>query len=108
MKEPLRRLTNERLPMKMTFRLSKMIKQMDAELETLEDARISLIKELGTEDEQGGVSVKPENVETFQKEYMELVNEDIEIDSDPLDIDDFPDVKITTQDMMLLTPIFEE
>lgn len=111
MKDALRRLSEERIPLKTAFKLNKLINVVDDNLQIIEDQRIKLVNKLGTEDKDGSVSIDAKDtnaIQTFQKEYMELMDEKIELDFDLLVISELPDVKLSTQDMLKLASLFKE
>ncbi len=108
MKEPLGRLTNEQLPLKLAFRLNKLVRNMDTNLTEIEEARVGLVKKLGVENAEGGIEIPKDKIPQFQNEFVELMNEEVEIDFTPFNIDDFANAKVTTQDMLKMSIIFEE
>lgn len=89
--EIIRKLTQQSLPVKLAFRFLALTKQLDEQLKTFEEARISLIKKYGEELEDGGFSVKPENVQEFSVEMNELLNEEISIEFTRINVESFPD-----------------
>lgn len=110
MKDPLKRLISEKIPMKSAFRLNKLIKAVEGELDNIEAARIALIKELGKplENDPDNFTVPPEVVPEFQKKYTEFLQETVEIEFTPIDLESFGDVEITTNDMYALDKLFTE
>lgn len=107
MKEPLGRLSNEKLPLKVAFKLSKVIKEIDQNLTDIHNQREKLFKELAVE-EEGQLSIPPESVDEFNSQWGELLGVEIDLSLDVLSFDDLPDVQLTTQDMLKLSVIFEE
>jgi len=107
MKEPLARLTNEQLPLKIAFRLNKLIKALDENLNIIESERVKLVQKLGEQNTEGNVQVPKDKIPQFQEEYVELLNEEVEIEFTPFDLEKFENVKITTQDMLKLEVLFE-
>ena len=108
MKDPMSRLTNEKLPLRVAFKLNKMIRVFDENLQVIEEERVKLVKALGEESDDGTMKVPKDNLEEFQKQYVELMMEEVEVDVIGFSIDDFGDAKVTTQDMLKLDAIFEE
>jgi len=109
MKEPLARLTNEQLPLKLAFKLNKLVRNMDENLTVIEEERVKLVKKLGVENkETGSVEIPKDKIPQFQEEFVELMSEEVEIDFTPFSVDDFANAKVTTQDMLKLSLLFEE
>lgn len=108
MKDPLSRLTNETLPMKIAFKLNKLVRLFDENLQVIEEERVKLVKSLGEVNDEGSVHVPKEKMEEFQKQYVELMVEEVEVPFEKFNLDDFSNAKITTQDMLKLDKIFEE
>ena len=111
MKEPLGRLSNEKLPIKIAFKLSKVIKAIDEHLNDINTQRESLFKDLsveGKDDQKGQLVIPPENVDEFNKQWGELLGVEVELDFKPISFDDLPDVQLSSQDMLKLSLIFED
>jgi len=108
MKEPLGRLTNEQLPLKLAFKLNKLVRDMDSNLTVIEEERVKLVKKLGVENDDGAVEIPKDKIPQFQNEFVELMNEEVDINFEAFKIDDFEHAKVTTQDMLKLAIIFEE
>ena len=111
MKEPLGRLSNEKLPLKIAFKLAKAIKELDQQLTDINDHRQKLFTELsveGKDDMKGQLVIPPENIDEFNKQWGELLEVEVELGFQPMSFDDLPDVEMSTQDMLKLAPIFEE
>lgn len=108
MKEPLGRLTNEQLQLKIAFKLNKIVRIFDENLQAIEAERIKLVKSLGEEGEDGNMQVPKDKMAEFQTQYVELMVEEVEVPFEPFNVNDFANAKITTQDMLKLAAIFEE
>ena len=109
MKESLGRLTNEPLPLKIAFKLNKLVRNMDVNLTVIEEERVKLVKKLGVENkETNAVEIPKDKIPQFQEEFVELMNEEVEIDFEPFKIDDFANAKVTTQDMLKMSMLFED
>lgn len=111
MKEPLGRLSNEKLPLKIAFKLSKVIKAIDEHLTDINTQRENLFTDLaveGKDDQKGQLVIPQENVDEFNKQWGELLGVEVEVNFDPVSFDDLPDVQLTPQDMLKLSLIFED
>jgi hypothetical protein len=103
----LRHLADQALPLKISYRLSKFIKKVTEELTSIEQQRIKLVNQFGDEDkEKGMTTVSPEKEPEFQKMFTDFLNENIDIDIDPIKISDIENVKLSVVDIFNLDKIF--
>ena len=89
--EIMRKLTQQSLPVKLAYRFLSLTKQLDSHLKTFEEARVALIKKYGEAQEDGGFSVKQENIQAFSEEMNELLTEEISVEFQRISIESFPD-----------------
>jgi len=100
-KEALSKILDQELPIKTSFKLTKLVKFLDPELKNIEDHRIKLIKKYGEETEEGEVAVKGiDNIRQFNTEFSSLLDEEIEIDFEPIPIDSLEKVVLNAADVM--------
>ena len=106
----LQKLTDKELPLKISFRLLKFLRDCSEEMEILEKARIKLVEKYSEEKKEGSndIKVSEENKDKFQEEFSILLNEQIEINYDPISVDDLGDIKISTNDLIPMQKIFKE
>lgn len=107
MKDPLINLLDKEIPIKAAWKLNRLIKGFDKELGEIEEFRISLVQKLGETGENGQVQVPQEKMEQFVTEFNELLNQEVEIEFDPIDVDVFGDISVSAKDMMVLEKIFK-
>lgn len=77
------------LPISVSYRLSKMIKQIDSEYEIFEEKRKQMIEKYCTLNEDG-TAYNPnsnEDAKKLDEEYAELMNLEVEINADKINID---------------------
>ncbi len=104
------RLTDKELPIKISFRLLKLLKSCSGEIETLEKSRIKLVKkyaEEGSEDKQE-FKVADEKKNEFQEEFNILLGEEVEIDFEPIGIEELGEISLATNDLISLQKIIKE
>ena len=102
------KLTQQELPVKVSFRLLSLIKQLDEKLKAFEDSRVTLIKKYGENLEDGGFKVKDENLEVFQSDLNELLTEEIELDFVSIDINSLPDsISLSMAELGQIEWVFE-
>jgi len=88
-KEILTRLANTDLPIKTSYSLSKLIKLLNEEYNSIEECRTRLVTKYGDESDEGSIRVLPgtENFNKFIKEYADFMNTEIEINMNKIDVD---------------------
>jgi hypothetical protein len=105
----LQKLTDKELPIKVSFRLYKFLKDSSAEMETLEKARVKLVEKYAEPKEEGKeMKVADENRDKFQEEFSGLLGEEVEIAFDPISIEDLGDIAMSTNDLIPMQKIFKE
>jgi len=103
------KLTEKELPIRVSYRLLKFLKQCSEEMETLEKARVKLVEKYSEETEnKDSMKVSEENTPKFQEEFAALMEEEVEIDFTPIKINELGDIKVSTNDLMPLQRILEE
>ena len=106
------KLTNKELPIRISYRLLKLLKSCSEEMETLEKSRIKLIKKYSSDkkDDKGKeeMVVSDENKDKFQEEFTSLLEEEVKIDFTPIAIKDLGEITFTTNDLMSLQKIIKE
>jgi len=107
--EPLAKLADKELNVRISYRLGKLLKVIGKELQELETNRIKLIKKYGTpkDDAKGQQEYKIEddNKDKFIKDFNELLQEEIKVDFSPICLDQLKDIKLTPVDVMRLEGI---
>ena len=82
-KEPLRKLLEEKLPVKSSYGLAKLASKLDPQLGVIEKVRQGLIQTYGEKDpdnpQQIKVSSQSEGFPKFAEEYGELMAKEVEI-----------------------------
>lgn len=107
MKDPLISLLDKEIPIKAAWKLNRLIKGFDKELGEIEEFRVSLVQKLGVMGDNGQVSVPQEKMEQFITEFNELLNQEVDVEFEPVDIDIFGDLNVSAKDLMVLEKIFK-
>jgi molybdopterin converting factor small subunit len=94
----LSKIITQDLPIKQAFRLSRLAKSVDTEMQELETQRVALVKKYGEKDESGNVSVKGK-LQEFIDEFNELLKEEVEISFIPINLNDVGDIKLSAMDI---------
>jgi hypothetical protein len=112
----LRDLSNKQLKSKVAFRVARLLREVQAESETFEAARINLVKLYAAKDENGEIKtdengntyIEQDKIEEFNKELRDLLDNTITINGDKLSLDDLGDETFTPQQMLSFSAFLEE
>ena len=111
MQRGLATITQMSLPIRTSYRVSKLLTSCNQEMVNVEKAREELVKRFSVKnpDKPGELQVTPENEEKFREEFAQLLQEEVEIDFTPIDISDFgEDIKITPMELASLSKIIKD
>lgn len=113
----------EKISVKLGYRVTKVIKKVEPEVKSANEAQLALLKKYGTpimeevpgEKKEGeepkmqesGRYDLGENVEVFEKEYDEFLKQELELDVLPLPLSDLEDLKLTVREINSLDPFIE-
>jgi seryl-tRNA synthetase len=104
------KLLNKELPVKTAYRLGRLSKALQSELDQFNLTRNNLIKKYGKE-KDGQYQIDPDDktaLEKFNAEIEELLAVDIKIDNyDPITVDELGEIKISPIDMSNLSVFFK-
>lgn len=106
--ETLRKLNQERLSLKVAFKLKGISKKVDDELNKYNELRITVLEKFGDRDENGNLVLLEDgsvqllkNTDNFVKELNDLLNLEIELDT--IDINSLDnDLKMSVEELMYL------
>ncbi len=102
----IRALQEVKLPVKISYRIKRLVDRLQSPLKTYEEKRNELVKEFGDEQEDKTFAVKdPEKLKLFMAKFNELVQVEEEIEFEKIKIDDLGDVKVEAR--LLVDFIFE-
>lgn len=112
----LRELSNRQLKSKVAFRVARLLREVQAESETFETARVNLVKLYAAKDENGEIKtdengntyIEQDKIEEFNKELRDLLDNTITINGDKLSLDDLGDETFTPQQMLSFSAFLEE
>jgi uncharacterized lipoprotein YehR (DUF1307 family) len=107
------KLAEKELSIRVAYRLSKLLKECAEEMETLEKLRVKLVEKYAKKSEDNEepnkeIKVADENIEKFQIEFASLLNEEVDIDFEPISMQDLGDIQMTTNDLLNLSKIIKE
>lgn len=109
MEAPLTKLLEQKLPIKCSYKLSKILKLISKELGDLEDARQTLIRTHGEVSEDSITITDSDKLLAFNQEFSDLLKEEVEFDYDPISIDMLGDnTELTVAEVTVLSVLFED
>jgi hypothetical protein len=108
------RLSNEKLPVKLAYRVARLMKVVQVELDDFHKQRIVLVKQYGatrpTTEEERAIhgteitEVTPDRMVEFRQDVDDLADEKVTLEREPLKLEDnFP--AITPADLIALGPL---
>lgn len=111
----LNELLGLKLPLKIAYKISKLVNKVQSELDIFTQERNKLIKEMGhqTNVETDEWTVLPENLSKFQEELKKLGEIEVSLDFSPgkplekVKVEDLGDVAISSGDLVALDWLFE-
>ena len=111
-------LAGKNLPVKIAYWVGKTIKKIASEYRDLEESRQKLCMKYCEKDADGKPALKKDeagkdifdisDMATFNSELMELFNMEVEINFNPIALDQISDIKIDPVTMMKLDKFIEE
>ncbi len=109
----LSRIVDQKLPIRMAFRFTRLIRELNKEWTSLEKLRDGLIKQHGEQVEggaDGSFTVPPANREAFFLEFQELLAETVEVEWDLVSIEEpgLSELQLSVKDLSVLGWLFTE
>lgn len=103
-KPSLDKILNKEFPLKVSYKLSKLVHRINEELKFFEESRSKLLKKYADgekPDENGNIKIPVENSEKFAEKFNELLSINIQINEDVIvDINQLPDnIELSPIDM---------
>lgn len=94
--EVLIKLSKSELPVALAYKLAKVMKPISSELVELEDFRKKLVMKYGVQQEDGMITVPPENIEKFVEELNPLLNEEVDLPFEKINGSSLPETLTLT------------
>ena len=112
----LRKLAGESLRGRTAFQISKLLKKLEEELDLFNKTRVEIIKKYGEKDDNGelktddngNVKIVEESASVFNQEMLDLLNQEIEINANPIALDDLENINFTPAEITILIPFIQE
>ena len=97
----LTKLTNQNFSGAATFKIARLLRSLDKEINTFEETRVKMIQTYGEKDENGmliekdgNIHVMADKIEIFNKEMEALLKSEIEINGEKLSIEYFDNINL--------------
>lgn len=87
----LAKLSEMKLPIKVSYRIKRIIDKVIPEIKAYNEKRNELFEELGKENEDKTRSILPENLETFRAKIKELEEVEVELNFEKIKLTDLGD-----------------
>lgn len=114
--EIMQKLSKRQFKGKVAFQIARILRYIDEELKSFNEARSNLIEVYGERDESDNLVMDENNNYKIQKnkitelnqEIEELLNTSIQINADAINMKDIENEDFTPADILLLEPFLEE
>jgi len=100
-------LAQMKWPIKISYRIGKIVRQLRAEMEHYSSSREELIRKYGTETENR-VEVTPENTKAFLEELKQLNEIEVDVPIYPLKLSELGEVNLAPIDLVNAWFVFED
>ncbi len=101
---------------KVAFQVARLLREIEKEYSLFQNQRTELINKYGARDEtgelkrddKGNYSVDRENIEAFNTDLKELLNQTLTLNVEAIMLNDLGEINITPNEMLLLQPFMKE
>jgi len=109
-------ITTKELPIQISYKFSKLMKQLQSEYEIFEATRISLVQRFAEKDAEGNiqsnndgmVNLAKDTLLQFNDEFRKLCEMEIEFSFEPISIEKLGDINIPAKDLYNLDLFFKD
>lgn len=109
-------LAKKPMKTKAAFQTARLMREIEKEYSLFQESRKGLIDKYADKDENGepkadengNYTVPKENIEEFNKELKEMLDQTLSLNVEPISLEDLGDADFTPADMMLLAPFMKE
>ena len=102
------KILEAQLPAAVAFQLTKLLKTLNEEVKTIEEQRVKLVTKHGETGENQTVTVPESKKQEFLKEFADLLDTEIDLNWNPLPVDKFEGLNLSTNDMLKVSFLFAE
>lgn len=109
------KLLDKECKAKVAYWIAKLVTEINKEYTIFNDTRKKLIEKYGKRDEEGNLitindnfELQEEYIQEFNEQINELLNETVELNINPIDINDLEEFKFKPNEMALLMPFVKK
>lgn len=114
--EAMRNLLDKQLKGRTAFQVARLIKKLENEISSYNDTRVKLIERYAMKNDDGTFVINDkneyqftqENMNGFVQEMNKILAENIEIDVNPIKLEELDNINFTVMEMTMLEPFIEE
>lgn len=114
--EIMQKLSKRQFKGKVAFQIARILRYIDEELKSFNEARSNLIEVYGERDgsdnlvmdENNNYKIQKDKITELNQEIEELLNTSIQINADAINMKDIENEDFTPADILLLEPFIEE
>ena len=111
----LREISSKEFPGSTTFKIARLIRELDKEIQLFEEERMKIANKYGEKDENGNliplengtIKISDDKVQECNEEFQALFNTQIEINANKLPIEIFDSIEMTPTQAMNLEAIVD-
>jgi hypothetical protein len=115
-KEVFKKLAEMPLNIKAAYNIARIIREIEKENKTFEDTRQKLLFKYGEKDSSGQliinqnnqITIIPEQINNYNKEIQELLNEKIKLNVEPISLNDLGEIQITPAEIYQINMFIKE
>ena len=100
--EVLTKIMKSTINLKAAYRIGKIAKKYQAEMEIFQDLRKKLFDKYGETQDDKSVKIKDDKIPEYQKEMNELLQNDVELDIEPVVISENEKIEISPAELLLV------
>ncbi len=113
--EMLQKLSKQDFTAKLAWKIARLLKAAEAEIQSFNETRMTLINKYGEKDENGQLitdeigncKIDEASVTEFSKQLNDLLDTEVEINANKMKMEDLEEVKFTPNEIGLLEPFLE-
>lgn len=111
----LREISTKEFPGSTTFKIARLIRELDKEIQLFEEERMKIANKYGEKDENGNlipqengaIKIPDDKVQECNEEFQALFNTQVEINANKLPIEIFDSIEMTPTQAMNLEAIVD-
>ena len=89
------------------YKIANVVDEIGKALRVYEERKLQLFKEYGKDDDEGGMTILEENVQTYQDLHDKLVQEEVDLNIDMISIEMLGDISVTPATLITLNWLIE-